>query len=68
MTLIANPWVVTPRLTWTPIEPIFRATPSNALEPGASPAVHTPVRPSITRAATPVAPSVSIISRSIRLT
>ena len=28
MTLIASPWVVTPRLTWSPIEPIFaRADP-----------------------------------------
>ena len=25
LTLTANPWVVTPRLTWTPIEPILRS-------------------------------------------
>ena len=35
LTLIARPWVVTPRLTWTPIEPILRVAdpdPGQALD------------------------------------
>ena len=46
LTLMAKPWVVTPRLTWTPIEPILRPS-------GGPPPTQTPVRPSITSASTP---------------
>ncbi len=54
LTLIAKPWVVMPRRTWTPIEPILR-----------SPA-QTPVRLSRTPAPIPHEASDSISSRSIR--
>jgi len=69
--------VVTPRLTWTPIEPILRApagaggrpaaagmpaAPSVASAPASR--VHTPVSPSITCASTPCSPRLSIITRS----
>ncbi len=56
LTLIAKPWVVMPRLTWTPIEPILR-----------SPA-QTPVSPSIGPASIPKPARESIISRSSRST
>ena len=55
-TLIAKPWVVTPRETWTPIEPIF-----------ASPA-HTPVKPSRTWASTPSSASAAMTADSIART
>ena len=44
--------MVTPRLTCTPIEPIFRAVDGRSCA-AASPAVQTPVRPSIGPASTP---------------
>ena len=34
LTLIAKPWVVTPRLTWTPIEPILRPPASGRPDAG----------------------------------
>ncbi len=52
LTLTASPCVVTPRLTWSPIEPILRVP------------TQTPVRPSIVLARTPASPSASIIVRS----
>src|SRR6266436_6750008 len=61
LTLTANPWVVTPRLTCTPIEPILRPF-------GGRPPTQTPVSPSITSALTPNAVSESIISVSSLLT
>ena len=57
LTLTANPCVVTPRLTCTPMEPTF-------LPSGGSPPTQTPVRPSITSAPTPYAASEPIINRS----
>jgi hypothetical protein len=55
-TFTAKPWVVTPRETCTPIEPILR-----------SPA-QTPVSPSRTRASMPSSASAAMIARSIRCT
>ena len=48
-TLTARPWVVIPRRTWIPIEPILRASPAG----GGSAPTQTPVSPSISPASTP---------------
>ena len=52
-TLIAKPWVVTPRETWTPIEPILRSS------------THTPVSPSRGPAVIPSSASAATIASSI---
>ena len=38
-TLMAKPWVVTPRETWTPIEPILRSSTQTPVRPSRGPAV-----------------------------
>ena len=45
MTLIAIPWVVTPRLTWIPIEPILRASPPESASSGERAATGVPCGP-----------------------
>ena len=52
-TLMAKPCVVTPRETWTPIEPILRSS------------THTPVRPSRGPASMPSSASAATIASSI---
>ncbi len=46
LTLIAIPWVETPRLTWMPIEPILRASPSAAASSGSCASTMVPCGPS----------------------
>ena len=45
MTLIAIPWVVTPRLTWIPIEPILRASPPESASSGERASTGVPAAP-----------------------
>ena len=44
LTLTARPWVETPRLTWIPIEPIFRASRAAAASAGSQAADDRPLR------------------------